>query len=257
MTAEPDPNEQPLLTIRGLTVFYGPSQSLRDVSMDFQRGKGTAIIGSAGSGKTTLLRAVSGDIFHDPGAHVSGEVTYEGRSFYEHSDINALRREISYVPQLPNLFRLTVLDNLYVPLKFWYPDIGIDEVKDRARAALAATGLWQDHIFDRQSTELSSGQKQQLCLARALIVEPKILLLDEPTANIDHISSSKLEETIHGLYGSMSIVIITHSMQQAARLTKYCGFLHLGQLVEYGETDEIFTNPRLERTKDYITGRYG
>lgn len=252
----PDPA---LIEVRDLSVFFGPTKVVESISFDVQKDKVTALIGSSGCGKTTLLRAICRSLDDEPEAVIQGSVRYKGEDIFSTDDVGNLRRRLSYVSQLPNLFKTNVYENVFIPIHYWYPWTGRDEADERVERALRRAGLWaavRDRLAD-SAANLSAGEKQKLCLARALAVEPDVLLLDEPTANLDPISIEHFEEVIHELRGSVGILVITHNMQQAARISQRCQHMHFGQLVEVGDTSQIFTNPRAEATRGYITGRFG
>ncbi len=267
---EPVPLPQPLsnapdragpkMTARGVNVFYGTNQAIRDVSIDIDMDKVTAFIGPSGCGKSTFLRTLNRMNDTIPSARVEGEITLDGEDVYSPAmDVVQLRARVGMVFQKPNPFPKSIFENVaYGPrihgLAATKPDMAAIVERSLRRA-----GLW-DEVKDRlqdSGTALSGGQQQRLCIARAIAVDPEVILMDEPCSALDPIATAKIEELIHELRGRYAIVIVTHNMQQAARVSHRTAFFHLGQLVEYGVTDEIFTAPRVERTKDYITGRYG
>jgi phosphate transport system ATP-binding protein len=248
------------MTARGVNVFYGANQAIRDVSIDIGMDNVTAFIGPSGCGKSTFLRTFNRMNDTIPSARVEGEVTLDGEDIYASGmDVVQLRARVGMVFQKPNPFPKSIYENVaYGPrihgLAASRPDM--DAIVERS---LRRAGLWEE-VKDRLSdsgTALSGGQQQRLCIARAIAVDPEVILMDEPCSALDPIATAKIEELVHELRGKYAIVIVTHNMQQAARVSQRTAFFHLGNLVEYGATDDIFTNPRQERTKDYITGRYG
>ena len=248
------------MTARDVNVFYGATHAIRDVSIDVDMEDVTAFIGPSGCGKSTFLRTLNRMNDTIPIAKVTGDITLDGEDIYSPDmDVVQLRARVGMVFQKPNPFPKSIYENVA-----YGPRIhGLAPAKrdmDRiVENALRRAGLW-DEVKDRlhdSGTALSGGQQQRLCIARAIAVDPEVILMDEPCSALDPIATAKIEELIHALRGKYAIVIVTHNMQQAARVSQKTAFFHLGQLVEYGETSEIFTNPRKERTKDYITGRYG
>jgi phosphate transport system ATP-binding protein len=239
--------------------WYGPTQALFDVNLQVPRRAVTALIGPSGCGKTTFLRSINR--LHDltPGTRHTGDIRLEGTSvFGSPTDPVALRRRVGMVFQRPNPFPKTVYDNVaYGPrLNALAPD---RELPDRVERALRQAALW-DEVRDRlrePGTSLSGGQQQRLCIARALANEPDVLLMDEPCSALDPIATQRIEELIVELKQSYTIVIVTHNMQQAARVSDHTGFFYLGRLVEFGQTEQVFTRPADERTEAYITGRFG
>ena len=247
------------VTARGFSVFYRAKEAVRKVDLQIPSGQVTAIIGPSGCGKSTLLRAINRMNDLVPGCHAGGELVYRGQDLYSPEiDVVALRRRIGMVFQKPNPFPKSVFDNVaYGPRLHGRPGRG--ELEQIVERSLAAASLW-DEVKDRlheSAIGLSGGQQQRLCIARAIAVDPEVILMDEPCSALDPIATAKIEELIHELRGKYAIVIVTHNMQQAARVSQRTAFFHLGTLVEYGKTTDIFTNPKQERTKDYITGRYG
>jgi phosphate transport system ATP-binding protein len=248
------------LTARNVDVFYGQKKAINDVSIDIDNGLVTAFIGPSGCGKSTFLRTLNRMNDTIAGARVEGEILLDGEDIYASSmDAVALRARVGMVFQKPNPFPKSIFENVA-----YGPRIhGLASTKSEMDAivehALTKAGLWEE-VKDRLTdagTALSGGQQQRLCIARAIAVSPEVILMDEPCSALDPIATARIEELIDELKESFAIVIVTHSMQQAARVSQRTAFFHLGSLVEYGETDQIFTNPREVRTKDYITGRYG
>ncbi|ARS26286.1 phosphate transporter ATP-binding protein [Sphingomonas sp. KC8] len=248
------------MTARNVNVFYGQKQAIKDVSIDVTQENVTAFIGPSGCGKSTFLRTLNRMNDTVSSARVEGEITLDGENIYAPSmDVVQLRARVGMVFQKPNPFPKSIYENVaYGPrihgLASSKPDMDVIVEKSLKRA-----GLWEE-VKDRltdSGTALSGGQQQRLCIARAIAVDPEVILMDEPCSALDPIATAKIEELIHELRGRYAIVIVTHNMQQAARVSQRTAFFHLGTLVEYGDTSEIFTNPRQTRTKDYITGRYG
>ena len=244
---------------RGFNFWYGPTQALFDVSLAFPRRAVTALIGPSGCGKTTFLRSVNRLNELIPATRHEGDIALDGASVYEPgTDVVALRRRIGMVFQRPNPFPKSVFDNVA-----YGPRLNAlareREMPERVERALRRAALWEEvkGRLDEPGTSLSGGQQQRLCIARALANEPEGLLMDEPCSALDPIATQKIEELIVELKRLYTIVIVTHNMQQAARMADYTGFFYLGKLVEFGETTQIFTNPRDERTEAYITGRFG
>jgi phosphate transport system ATP-binding protein len=250
----------PKMTAQNVNVFYGEKQAIKNVSIDVSTDLVTAFIGPSGCGKSTFLRTLNRMNDTVAGARVEGKIMLEGEDIYAPSmDVVQLRARVGMVFQKPNPFPKSIYDNVaYGPrIHGLAPSkADMDVVVEKA---LTRAGLW-DEVKDRlgeSGTALSGGQQQRLCIARAIAVDPEVILMDEPCSALDPIATAKIEELIHDLRGKFAIVIVTHNMQQAARVSQRTAFFHLGTLVEYGKTTDIFTNPKQDRTKDYITGRYG
>ncbi len=250
----------PKMTARDVKVFYGPKQAIKGVSIDVDMDNVTAFIGPSGCGKSTFLRTLNRMNDTVASARVEGTITLDGEDIYAPSmDVVQLRARVGMVFQKPNPFPKSIYENIaYGPrihgLAASKADMDVIVEKSLRRA-----GLWEE-VKDRlqdSGTALSGGQQQRLCIGRAIAVEPEVILMGEPCSALDPIATAKIEELIHELRGRYAIVIVTHNMQQAARVSQRTAFFHLGELVEYGVTSDIFTNPKAERTKDYITGRYG
>ncbi|WP_284055236.1 phosphate ABC transporter ATP-binding protein PstB [Stakelama marina] len=248
------------MSARDVNVFYGATHAIKDVSIDVDMENVTAFIGPSGCGKSTFLRTLNRMNDTIPIAKVTGDITLDGEDIYSpQMDVVQLRARVGMVFQKPNPFPKSIYENVaYGPrIHGLAPNKGaMDQIVEQS---LKRAGLW-DEVKDRlhdSGTALSGGQQQRLCIARAIAVDPEVILMDEPCSALDPIATAKIEELIHALRGKYAIVIVTHNMQQAARVSQKTAFFHLGNLVEYGETSDIFTNPREERTKDYITGRYG
>jgi phosphate transport system ATP-binding protein len=245
------------LSTRVLSVFYGDSIALKDVTLEVPKNRVVAFIGPSGCGKSTLLRCFNRMNDLIPVARVTGEVMFHGLNLYD-PDVDAVevRRRIGMVFQKPNPFPKTIYENVAFGLRIngYQSDIA-----ERVEQSLRGAALW-DEVKDRLSDSalgLSGGQQQRLCIARALAVEPEILLMDEPASALDPIATGRIEDLIGDLKRDYTIVIVTHNMQQAARVSDLTAFLYLGELIEYDETEKVFTNPTHERTEQYITGRFG
>ena len=248
---------QSIITVKDLNLWYGQSQALKHINIDIPEKSLTALIGPSGCGKSTFLKTLNRMNDLIPGVKITGEVLYGGQNIFE-SDVNNLRKEIGMVFQKPNPFPMSIYDNIaYGPRTHGISNrVELDEIVERA---LRDAAIW-DEVKDRlkkNALGMSGGQQQRLCIARALAVEPKILLMDEPTSALDPISTSRIEELVMELKEKYTIVMVTHNMQQAVRVSDYTAFFLLGELVEFGKTGDIFSQPRDKRTEDYITGRFG
>ncbi|OZA92229.1 MAG: phosphate ABC transporter ATP-binding protein [Erythrobacter sp. 34-65-8] len=248
------------MSARNVSIYYGDKKAIDEVSINIPTKYVTAFIGPSGCGKSTFLRALNRMNDTIASARVEGEITLDGEDIYRSGmDVVQLRARVGMVFQKPNPFPKSIYDNIA-----YGPGIhGLAENKAKldeiVETSLRRAGLWEE-VKDRLSdsgTALSGGQQQRLCIARAIAVDPEVILMDEPCSALDPIATAKIEELIDELSGRYAIVIVTHSMQQAARVSQRTAFFHLGKMVEYGRTTDIFTNPLEERTKDYITGRYG
>jgi phosphate transport system ATP-binding protein len=245
--------------LKGLNAYYGATHAVRGVSLDFSADRVTAIIGPSGCGKSTMVRCINRMHEEIPGARASGEVLLDGLDLYDSAiDVVAVRRAVGMVFQKPNPFpTMSVIDNVTAGLRLTGAARGA--IEDRGREALVGAGLW-DEVKDRlkgPGAGLSGGQQQRLCIARALAVEPEVLLMDEPCSALDPVATLKIEELIGELKQRVTIVIVTHNMQQAARVADTTVFMLNGELVEVGATDKIFTNPDDDRTEQYVTGKFG
>ena len=247
------------LEAKNLQLFYGDKQALFDINMKIPRNRATAFIGPSGCGKSTLLRTFNRMNDLIDGCRVEGEIELDGTNIFDKSvDITNLRRRVGMVFQKANPFPKSIYENVAYGLRLQ----GVNNKRvldDVVEASLKGAALWneaKDRLHD-SALGLSGGQQQRLCIARAIAVQPEVLLLDEPCSALDPISTLKIEELIHELKEKFTIVIVTHNMQQAARVSDYTAFMYLGKLIEYGDTDTLFTNPGNKQTEDYITGRYG
>ena len=252
-------NLDSVLGISKFSLWYGKSRALYDVSMDIPRGKVTALIGPSGCGKSTLLRSVNRLNDLVPSVSTDGEMLLNGRSIYDPSiDVIALRKRVGMVFQKSNPFPMSIFENVVYPLRI-AGERKKSVLRETCERALKAAAIW-DEVKDRLNESalgLSGGQQQRLCIARAVAVEPEVLLMDEPCSALDPIATAKIEELIHEIAGRYTVLIVTHNMQQASRVSDYTAFMYLGRLVEYGSTSHIFQNPRLTETEQYVTGRFG
>ena len=248
-----------IITVKDMCLWYGDHQALKDVSIEIPEKSITAFIGPSGCGKSTFLKTLNRMNDLIPGVKITGDIRYEGTDiFSKEVDVNQLRKEIGMVFQKPNPFTMSIYDNIaYGPRTHGITNkVELDEIVERA---LRDAAIW-DEVKDRlkkNALGISGGQQQRLCIARALAVEPKVLLMDEPTSALDPISTSRIEELVMELKEKYTIVMVTHNMQQAVRVSDYTAFFLLGELVEFGKTDDIFSQPEDQRTEDYITGRFG
>ena len=247
------------IDVQNLDFFYGKTHALKDVSIPFKEKTVTALIGPSGCGKSTLLRTLNRMYALYPGQRATGAILMDDEDILTtKEDLSMLRARIGMVFQKPTPFPMSIHDNVAFGVKL-YENLSKSELSDRIEDALRRAALW-DEVKDKLHTSglgLSGGQQQRLCVARCIAVRPEVLLLDEPTSALDPISSAKLEETITKLKADYTIIIVTHNLGQAARLSQYTGFMYLGELVEFGETASMFTKPVTKRASDYITGRFG
>lgn len=247
------------ISVRDLNFYYGKFHALKDISLDIAENQVTAFIGPSGCGKSTLLRVFNRIYDLYPGHRAEGEVILDGQNILsKEQDLNQVRAKVGMVFQKPTPFPMSIYDNIAFGVKM-YEKLSRDEMDERVEWALKKSALW-DEVSDklRQSgTDLSGGQQQRLCIARGIAVKPTVLLLDEPASALDPISTMKIEELINELKEDYTIAIVTHNMQQAARVSDYTAFCYLGEVVEFDDTSTMFTNPNKQATQDYITGRYG
>ena len=241
------------------SVFYGSHEAVKRVSFGIPAGQVTAIIGPSGCGKSTYLRAINRMNDLIPRCHVTGELKLDGQDIYgPRVDVTALRRRVGMVFQKPNPFPKSVFDNVAYGPRI-HGMASRQELAEIVERSLRKAALW-DEVKDRLTQNalgLSGGQQQRLCLARAIAVDPEILLMDEPTSALDPQSTSRIEDLVGELRGSYTVIVVTHNMQQAARISDYTAFFYEGELIEFGKTKQVFTNPSQKRTEDYITGRFG
>jgi phosphate transport system ATP-binding protein len=247
------------LDIRNLNFYYGAFQGLKNINLSIEDKKVTAFIGPSGCGKSTLLRTFNRMYDLYPGQRAEGEIMYHGKNILEPGqDVNMLRAKVGMVFQKPTPFPMSVYDNIAFGVRL-YENLPKGEMDERVEWALNKAALWTEvkDKLNKSGLSLSGGQQQRLCIARGVAVKPDVLLLDEPTSALDPISTAKIEELISELKGDYTIAIVTHNMQQAARCSDFTAYMYLGELVEFGETDQIFMNPNKKDTQDYITGRFG
>jgi phosphate transport system ATP-binding protein len=253
------PPEVVKLAIKDLSFFYGQKQALFSVNVSFAANAVTALIGPSGCGKSTLLRVLNRMYSLYPGQRAQGQVMLDGEDMLaSRVDVATLRARVGMVFQKPTPFPMSIFDNVAYGVKL-YEKLSKADMADRVEESLRRAALW-DEVKDKlkeSGLSLSGGQQQRLCVARGIAVKPEVLLLDEPASALDPISTARLEETIAELKSDYTIVIVTHNMGQAARLSDHTGFMYLGQLVEFGETEQLFTSPVTTRARDYITGRFG
>ena len=248
-----------IISVKNMCLWYGDHQALKDVNIEVPEKSITAFIGPSGCGKSTFLKTLNRMNDLIPDVKITGDIRYEGTDiFSKEVDVNNLRKEIGMVFQKPNPFPMSIYDNIaYGPRTHGITNrVELDEIVERA---LRDAAIW-DEVKDRlkkNALGMSGGQQQRLCIARALAVQPKVLLMDEPTSALDPISTSRIEELVMELKEKYTIVMVTHNMQQAVRVSDYTAFFLLGELVEFGKTDDIFSQPKDQRTEDYITGRFG
>jgi phosphate transport system ATP-binding protein len=258
-------NQQPInevknaLEVRNLNFFYGAFQGLKNINLDIEEGKVTAFIGPSGCGKSTLLRTLNRMYDLYPGQRAEGEINFYGQNILEPGqDLNLLRSRIGMVFQKPTPFPMSIYENIAFGVRL-YEKLSRSEMDERVEWALNKAALWNEakDKLNQSGLSLSGGQQQRLCIARGVAVKPSVILLDEPTSALDPISTGKIEELINELKHEYTIAIVTHNMQQAARVSDYTAYMYLGSLIEYGKTDEIFIKPKRKETEDYITGRFG
>jgi phosphate transport system ATP-binding protein len=250
---------EPALRVRDLDFYYGKFQGLKKVSLDIARHKVTAFIGPSGCGKSTLLRVFNRMYDLYPGQRAEGEISFNGRNVLaKDQDVNLLRAKIGMVFQKPTPFPMTIYENIAFGVRL-YESLNGRDMDDRVEWSLRKAALW-DEVKDKlqqSGLSLSGGQQQRLCIARTVAVKPEVVLLDEPTSALDPISTAKVEELVNELKAEYTIAIVTHNMQQAARISDYTAYMYLGELVEFGDTNQIFIKPTKKATEDYITGRFG
>ena len=252
-------NDTTKISIKNLNFYYGKFHALKDVNLGVPDQKVTAFIGPSGCGKSTLLRTFNRMYQLYPGQRAEGEIILDGRNVLEKKeDLNLLRAKVGMVFQKPTPFPMSIYDNIAFGVKL-YERLSKSEMDDRVEWALNKAALWNEvkDKLGQNGTSLSGGQQQRLCIARGIAVKPEILLLDEPCSALDPISTARIEELVHELKLDYTIVIVTHNMQQAARVSDYTAYMYLGELIEMGDTDTMFTKPTRRETEDYITGKFG
>ncbi len=247
------------ISLRKLDFYYGKHHALKDINLDIVGNQVTAFIGPSGCGKSTLLRTLNRMYELYPGQRAEGEILLDGINILDpKTDLNKLRARIGMVFQKPTPFPMSIFDNIAFGIKL-YEAPSRSELADRVEWALKKAALWSEvkDKLNQSGISLSGGQQQRLCIARGIAVKPEVLLLDEPSSALDPISTARIEELIHELKNDFTIAIVTHSMQQAARVSDFTAYMYLGEMMEYGRTDVIFTNPTKKETEDYITGKFG
>ena len=257
---QPVATESPVkIDIRNLDFFYGDFRALKNINLGLAQNRVTAFIGPSGCGKSTLLRVLNRMYDLYPGQRAAGEVLLDGKNILDPQvDINLLRARVGMVFQKPTPFPMTIYDNISFGIKL-YEKLPKSELDDRVEAALKGAALWKE-VKDKlgaSGLSLSGGQQQRLCIARTVAIRPEVILFDEPCSALDPISTAKIEELIDELKTQYTIAIVTHNMQQAARVSDFTAFMYLGDLIEFGETSRMFTAPEKRETQDYITGRFG
>ena len=258
-TASPEVLSQNILEIRNLNFYYGSFHSLKNINLDIKENSVTAFIGPSGCGKSTLLRTLNRMYDLYPGQRAEGEIMFNGKNILDaKQDLNLLRARIGMVFQKPTPFPMSIYDNIAFGVRL-YEDLSRSEMDDRVEWALQKAAIWNEvkDKLGQSGLSLSGGQQQRLCIARGIAVKPAILLLDEPTSALDPISTGKVEELVSTLKTEYTVVIVTHNMQQAARVSDYTAYMYLGDLVEFGDTEQVFFKPKRKETEDYITGRFG
>jgi phosphate transport system ATP-binding protein len=252
-------NETVKMSVRNLDFYYGNYRALKNVSLEIMKNRVTAIIGPSGCGKSTLLRTLNRIYELYPRQRAVGEILLDGENILSRNkDLNLLRAKVGMVFQLPTPFPMSIFDNIAFGIKL-YENFDHDSLLERVEWALRRAALW-DEVKDKlhqSGASLSGGQQQRLCIARGIAVKPELILLDEPCSGLDPISTSRIEDLIDELKNDYTIVIVTHNMQQAARVSDYTAYMYLGELIEFGDTNTIFTNPTIKATEDYITGKFG
>jgi phosphate transport system ATP-binding protein len=242
-----------------LNFFYGKFQGLKDINLNIAEKKVTAFIGPSGCGKSTLLRTFNRMYSLYPGQRAEGEINFYGQNILDpKQDLNLLRARIGMVFQKPTPFPMSIYDNIAFGIRL-YENLSRGEMDARVEWALTKAALWEEvkDKLNQSGLSLSGGQQQRLCIARSVAVKPLVILLDEPTSALDPISTAKVEQLVHELKNDYTVAIVTHNMQQAARVSDYTAYMYLGEMIEFGKTDEIFIKPKRQETEDYITGRFG
>ena len=249
----------PKLKITSLNFYYGGFQAIKNVSMDIPAGQVTAFIGPSGCGKSTLLRTFNRLYELYPGQRAEGEILLDGNDILdEKQDLTLLRAKVGMVFQKPTPFPMSIYDNIAFGVRL-YENLNRHDMDDRVEWALTKAALWKEarDKLNQNGNSLSGGQQQRLCIARGIAIKPEVLLLDEPCSALDPISTARIEELIHELKADYTVVIVTHNMQQAARVSDFTAYMYLGEMIEFGATDKIFTTPKQKATEDYITGKFG
>ena len=254
-----EPVPAPKITVRGLDFYYGAFHALKRVSLDVPEKRVTAFIGPSGCGKSTLLRTFNRMFALYPEQRATGEIVLDGENILaSKSDVSLLRAKVGMVFQKPTPFPMSIYDNIAFGVRL-FEDLSRARMDERVEWALTKAALWKEvkDKMHQSGLSLSGGQQQRLCIARAVAVKPEVLLLDEPCSALDPISTAKVEELITELKDDYTVVIVTHNMQQAARVSDFTAYMYLGELIEFGDTDQVFVKPAKQATEDYITGRFG
>jgi len=247
------------IEIRDLDFYYGTFKGLKSINLDIAEHKVTAFIGPSGCGKSTLLRTLNRMYSLYPGQRAEGEIRLYGQNILDaKQDLNLLRAQVGMVFQKPTPFPMSIYDNIAFGVKL-YENLSRSEMDDRVEWALTKAAIWNEvkDKLGQSGLSLSGGQQQRLCIARSVAVKPKVILLDEPTSALDPISTAKVEELVNELKSDYTVAIVTHNMQQAARVSDFTAYMYLGELIEFGQTEQIFMKPARQETEDYITGRFG
>ena len=250
---------QNAIEVRNLDFFYGSFKGLKNVNLDIAEHRVTAFIGPSGCGKSTLLRTLNRMYSLYPGQRAEGQIKFYGQNILDKSqDLNLLRAQIGMVFQKPTPFPMSIYDNIAFGIRL-YENLGRAEMDERVEWALTKAAIWSEvkDKLGQSGLSLSGGQQQRLCIARTVAVKPKVILLDEPTSALDPSSTAKVEELVSELKKDYTVAIVTHNMQQAARVSDFTAYMYLGELVEFGQTEQIFMKPARQETEDYITGRFG
>ncbi len=247
------------LRVRNLNFYYGAYHALRDITLDIPENKVTAFIGPSGCGKSTLLRTFNRMYSLYPEQRAEGEVILDGENLLTtRQDVSLIRAKVGMVFQKPTPFPMSIYDNIAFGVRL-FERLSKRDLDDRVESALTKAALWQEvrSKLHQSGNSLSGGQQQRLCIARCIAIQPEVLLLDEPCSALDPISTARVEELIHELKSDYTVVIVTHNMQQAARVSDFTAYMYLGEMIEFGVTDELFIKPKMKQTEDYITGRFG
>jgi len=251
--------KQNAIEVRNLDFYYGKFQGLKNVNLDIAEHRVTAFIGPSGCGKSTLLRTLNRMYSLYPGQRAEGEINFYGQNILNiGQDLNLLRAQIGMVFQKPTPFPMSIYDNIAFGVRL-YENLSKSDMDDRVESALSKAAIWNEvkDKLGQSGLSLSGGQQQRLCIARTVAVKPKVILLDEPTSALDPISTAKVEELVSELKKEYTVAIVTHNMQQAARVSDFTAYMYLGELMEFGVTEQIFLKPSRQETEDYITGRFG
>ena len=259
MPTTPTLEEKTAIEVRNLSFFYGTFKGLMDINLNIAEHKVTAFIGPSGCGKSTLLRTFNRMYSLYPGQRAEGQIKLYGQNILDAGqDLNLLRARVGMVFQKPTQFPMSIYDNIAFGVRL-YENLNRSDMDDRVEWALSKAAIWNEvkDKLGQSGLSLSGGQQQRLCIARGIAVKPSVLLLDEPTSALDPISTGKVEELISTLKNDYTVVIVTHNMQQAARVSDYTAYMYLGELIEFGQTESIFMKPKRQETEDYITGRFG